>query len=473
MHDIAVVGSGMGGALTAALEARDKDVILFEKEPHLGGCASTFKRGRYHYNTGATTFAGYEEGMILKSMLDQIGCKPNLLPSSPAIRVIQGENIIDRVQDFEAFLKNLEAIHPHPGNRAFWSLVYDLDKRFWEVGSFTYLKHSHTGRMQTLKSIYTIYTTFGKYLYQNARSVINHFLPNISEAYLDFIDACLLITLQAKSHEVSFVSAAIGLAYPFHPLYYPVGGMGAIFESILQDFENLHRSEQIQKIERHRDHFILHSDKSTYQSQTLVLNMPVFNAATLFDDPKIVRYYKGFKEVGKGAFVLYLKIDSDIDFHHHYQVILEETIPHTISKSFFISFSDPSDDTLSKDGYSVTISTHTDITAWQGLDKEAYTQKKENLQSYLITMFLEHFPALNRHQITKAFSATPNTFDRYILRKNAGGIALTPLNFLHYASCDTPVKNLYNVGDTIFPGQGWPGVAMGVQILQKVLHGTR
>lgn len=39
-------------------------------------------------------------------------------------------------------------------------------------------------------------------------------------------------------------------------------------------------------------------------------------------------------------------------------------------------------------------------------------------------------------------------------------------------SCNTPFENLYNVGDTVFAGQGWPGVALGVDVLQKELNGT-
>lgn len=66
--DIAVVGSGIGGSLISALNS-DKDILLFEKDHNLGGCASTFKRFGYKFNTGATTFVGYEDNHILKICL--------------------------------------------------------------------------------------------------------------------------------------------------------------------------------------------------------------------------------------------------------------------------------------------------------------------------------------------------------------------------------------------------------------------
>ncbi|MEA3314321.1 MAG: FAD/NAD(P)-binding protein [Campylobacterota bacterium] len=49
--DLAVVGSGIGGSLISALN-KDKNIILFEKDKNLGGCASTFKRYGNYYNTG-------------------------------------------------------------------------------------------------------------------------------------------------------------------------------------------------------------------------------------------------------------------------------------------------------------------------------------------------------------------------------------------------------------------------------------
>ncbi|HHS92214.1 MAG TPA: NAD(P)/FAD-dependent oxidoreductase, partial [Campylobacterales bacterium] len=65
VYDVAVIGSGMGGALFAALNHTKHDLILFEKESNLGGCASTFKHRNHYYNAGATTFMGYEEGHLL------------------------------------------------------------------------------------------------------------------------------------------------------------------------------------------------------------------------------------------------------------------------------------------------------------------------------------------------------------------------------------------------------------------------
>jgi phytoene dehydrogenase-like protein len=75
--DIAVIGSGIGGALFGATN-QNRDLILFEKGSNLGGCASTFKRKKYYYNAGATTFVGYENNHIIKNMFDKAKVVPNI-----------------------------------------------------------------------------------------------------------------------------------------------------------------------------------------------------------------------------------------------------------------------------------------------------------------------------------------------------------------------------------------------------------
>lgn len=100
--DIAVIGSGIGGSLISALN-KNKDLILFEKDKNLGGCASTFKRLGTYFNAGATTFVGYENNHPIKNIFDEVGVVPNILESKIAIRTIQNKKIVDRVANFEEF----------------------------------------------------------------------------------------------------------------------------------------------------------------------------------------------------------------------------------------------------------------------------------------------------------------------------------------------------------------------------------
>ena len=116
--DIAVIGSGIGGSLISALNT-DKNLILFEKDSNLGGCGSTFKRKGNYYNSGATTFVGYEDNHPIKNIFDKANYIPDIQKSEIAIRVIQNKKAVDRVKDFDTFIDNMDKVYPHKNNRIF------------------------------------------------------------------------------------------------------------------------------------------------------------------------------------------------------------------------------------------------------------------------------------------------------------------------------------------------------------------
>lgn len=97
-------------------------------------------------------------------------------------------------------------------------------------------------------------------------------------------------------------------------------------------------------------------------------------------------------------------------------------------------------------------------------------KEKLKLQNHIIKSFLDNFTMIKEEDILYKTSATSNTFNRYINRYNCAGKAITFKNISQTASCTTPFKGLFNVGDTVFAGQGWPGVALGVEVLNKELN---
>ncbi|KIM06982.1 MAG: carotenoid isomerase [Sulfurovum sp. FS08-3] len=469
--DIAVVGSGMGGAMIAALQD-SANVVVFEKDYNVGGCASTFCKKGHFYNAGATTFVGYEAHHPIKALFERIDFVPDIKPSPIAIRIVQGNKIVDRVQDFEAFLEGLSLHYPHPNNRLFWHKIKTIDQTFWQLQHLHYEKYSLKGYLKSAKFLVELLVRLGGDLFQSASSFIQKHLPHISPEYLAFIDAQLLITVQSTSAKVSLLSMALGLSYPFHEVYYANGGMGKIIEGILQNVE-VKTHEAIQSIKPHDGGYLLHTSKGSYCAKNIILNSTVYDSAKLFDDLAIQNYYNQYRLSDQSAFTLYLHIESKEEFLHHYQIIVQEPIPHCLSQSFFVSFSDSQDTQLSQGGYSVTLSTHTQALFWQNLTQEEYRIQKTLTQEYIMQKFLEHFDTISPTDITQCFSATSTTFKRYIGRLNCGGKAITIKNMLTLPTPNTPFKGLYHVGDTLFGGQGWPGVALGVKVLDAILKDTK
>ena len=466
--DIAVIGSGIGGSLISALN-KNRDLILFEKDKNLGGCASTFKRNAAYFNAGATTFVGYENNHPIKNIFDEVGLIPNIVESKVAIRSIQNKKIVDRVANFEEFLTNLNNVYYHKNNRIFWKTIKDIDEKFWKLKNIYYAKYSFKAYTKTSFCIAELIKEFGLMLFKTADGFINEVLPNISKEYKAFINSQLLITLQTTSKDLSFLALCLGLAYPFHKVFYSMGGMGQIIEDLLKDV-NVHNKETIISIQKEKELYRLISTQNEYLTSKVILNSAIFESSKLFIDENIKKYYDKFSFSDQSAFVVYLKLDSKEKFLHHYQIILKDNIPNCISNSFFISVSDINDEKLSKDGYSITISTHSKAIFWEGLTKDEYEEKKEFTQKFIINEFLNNFENIKQENIKTIFSATSKTFYRYINRSNCGGKPITAKTIFQLPSCNTPFKGLYNVGDTVFAGQGWPGVAIGVNVLNKELN---
>lgn len=375
VYDLAIVGSGMGGSMLASLN-KEKHIIVFEKDSNLGGCASTFKRFGNYYNSGATTLVGYEKNHPLKEIFDRANVNLDLEKSEIAIRVVQNGKTIDRVKDFEEFLVNIEKVYPNKNNRVFWQKIKELDEKFWSLKKLYYSKYSLKAYLKTFLSVCELLKVYKFDLFKSAKSFIKESLGEISKEYQDFIDAQLLITLQTTSKDISLLSLALGLAYPFHDVFYVKGGMGTIFDELLNK-SDVHKKEEVLEVIQEEDIFTIVTKKDKYKAKKVVLNSTIYDSNKLFKDEKIKSYYQQFSFNDQSAFLLNLTVKTSFAFLSHYQIILKENIPFSISNSFFVSTSLKEDDKMSKNGISITISTHTKANLWFNLEKEEYKKEKK------------------------------------------------------------------------------------------------
>lgn len=72
IYDCAIVGAGFGG-LAAALTLAEQGarVVLCESLKYPGGCASTFTRGGWRFESGATLFSGFDDGQLFARWIDR------------------------------------------------------------------------------------------------------------------------------------------------------------------------------------------------------------------------------------------------------------------------------------------------------------------------------------------------------------------------------------------------------------------
>lgn len=460
----------MGGVLAGAMLGHaGRDVLLLEAMDYLGGCSGTFERSGHFYNAGATTFVGLGPALPLGYLSRILGVSLPVKSIDPSLRVHLPDRSFRLFRDRTQLMDELTAAFPDDDHQGLWRRIFRVSDAAWTkiLSLPPFPPKSLSEVLSFLRPGASLLMRGGPDLLRSASSVMARHVK--TTPYQNFLDQILLITNQAPSEEVPFLSGALGLSYPTLDNYTVLGGMGAALEAFAQKIPWVYRKTLVRKIERTGGFFRLQTTRGTYDAQRVILNRDVWGVADLLDDPALARLQDKRKARFRqrwGAVTLHFRIrdlfPENFELHHQ---IHHEPNPWTKSRSFFLSLSDPKDDRLSAEGFrSVTLSTHTFLSLWEGLSREIYLERKEQVTRFILENLTRHLPLFRQAEREEILTGTPRTFVRYTRRTGGtvGGIPLRREVFpLGYPSSFSPLPHLYLVGDSTFPGQGWPGVAVG------------
>ena len=479
MHDVAIVGGGVGGVLSGSLLAHvGLDVILLEALDYLGGCSGTFEHKGGVFNAGATTLVGLDDRLPVGRIARVLGIKLPVRPVDPAIRVHLPHTTVPLLQNRDAFLEALEHSFPHIDHERLWSSVFRTADALWPaLWTLPVFPPKNLGEsLHSLGWAMRILSTTGPSVLRRASNHIHSVTRD--PLYQTFLDHLLLITTQATSRDVAFLPAALGLSYATLDNHVALGGMSAALDALAKPIPRILRRTRVRRILPKIDRYILQTARGEIEARQVVLNRDIWSLGELVDaEPVRRKAQEAIHRVPRrwGAVTLYFMVqlppDRQPDLHHQ---IHHEKNPWTGSNSLFLSLSDPSDERLSPGGLrSVTVSTHTEPARWENLEPVRYAEQKERVRAFMLAQICAHLPEIRHAAKGEILVGTPRTFRRFTGRTegSVGGVPMTSEHFpFGFASCRTPLNGLYQVGDTVFPGQGWPGVATGVLNLLKVLE---
>jgi phytoene dehydrogenase-like protein len=417
MLDFSVVGSGIGGSASALFLSQLGSCKVFEKDVNLGGCSSTFMHKKSYFNTGATTFAGFEEGLVTYEFLKKHGISIDSKPLDKALVVLHGDRRVDRFYEKEQFLESISSAYPHKKHREFYTLVLDINQRFYQESGYYYQNSSLFKKSLSLLSFKRLFLSLAPYMLRSAKSFIIEFYKDIDRSYLDYLENQALIVTQTTLEKTSFLNAALALGYQFQSNHYVYGGLGSVFTQMAKKLD-ISKKDEVLHIEKKSDHYILHTKKQTLSSKNIILNTTTFDVPKLFSDESIKKYFEPYKNLDEGisAFMLYIKLKNPWEKEHHYQIIDEKTLPFSTSNSIFVSFGDRDDEKMNK---SVTISVHVQKSTWDS----QWDEKSKTLEAKILDL-LERYLGIKNDMIEFSFSARPHTFRRFINRSSLGGIPL-------------------------------------------------
>ena len=440
-----------------------------ESQTYPGGSAGTFFHKGYRFDAGATLAGGFAPGGPHARLADLLGLMWPIHPADPAWVTHLPGLTVTQSADRERWRE--EYRRAFPGSDPFWRTQEHLAAVAWDLASqpFPWPPAGPADLSTLLRALSPQIALAAPYAFFR----IEQLLPRGSSPMLRaFLDANLLISAQATSRSATALYAAAALDLPRRGVNQVQGGMGGLAETLAAWIRahggTIHYRQQVTSIQvkEGRAASVRTQKGLDLPADAIIANLTPIALEVLLGRKQLVQASRGIRQ-GWGAFTLYLGVEegvlSGLGCDHH-QVVVDLAQPLGEGNSVFISLSDPRDGSRAPAGMrALTLSTHTDVEPWwQFLAKDpaAYTARKEDYTQRVLAAAENAIPGL-RGGVRLCLPGTPVTFQFYTGRPKGrvGGFPQTSL--FSVRGPHTSLKNLFLVGDSIFPGQSTAGVTLG------------
>jgi C-3',4' desaturase CrtD len=474
--DIIIAGAGMGGMTAATLMAKEGySVRVLEKSHVPGGCSSSYYRKGFIFESGATTLIGFDENQPLQRLEKELGITLPKKSISPSMKVYMAGKEITRWQDRDQWIDEcIKWFGEETEQRNFWEKAFSVSEIVWKVSGknpfFPPLEISEWFKL--LKNDITDVWVL-PYAVQSVKETAKK-MGITNPEFFQFIDEQLMISAQSPSSETPFLFGAPALTYTNYTNYYVPGGLlnmvRKLEEFLIQKNGELHTKEGISSIEKVDRGYKVRSTKGNeYTARVVISNIPVWNMEEI-SSGDIADYFRNESkqyDEAWGAFTMGI-VTNDVypeNMPLHHQIHLEkyEQDEGLDSDSVFISFSEKGDYERAEKGARVlNVSTHTVPEFWFALNG-SYEEMKENVQNKIVSVLKKKLPYFSDAEIKMVFSSTPVSWSNWVYRKKGrvGGIPQSMnRSLLDWTPNKTPFEGLFLCGDTVYPGQGIPGVTL-------------
>lgn len=478
MHEVVVVGGGVGGLTTAALlAARGVGVCLLERASSVGGCCAAFESFGHTFEQGAGLYAGWGPGGVHERVFAELPVEPpDARPLAPAytVRMPEGDDVrVGGTQ--EEFVEALSASFPECADATaeFYGDALKLADAL-ERAARRFPALTATTKLERLRLAASDPRLFARVLAAREESAARH-LSKTSARFRRFVDAQLQIYAQVQSEECSYLYAAVALAQPVRGMHAIGGGAQALADKLA---ESVRRSGGQVRLDSTALRVALDargravgvdliSGERVEASRAVVSNLTVWDtyAKLLGADrtPADVRaQLKGLR--GWGAYQIFLSLDEEAARRLPSEHVLAlgesgEGPAFDPERELLMLGVAPAWDARAPAGKrAATVSAFTDTEQWFTFHADE-SEHEEQDQRTLETVWTR------LHASLKEFGAgaevidtsTPRTVYERTRRRlgMTGAPPRTPAALLSSLQTHkTHVPNLYLTGDTVFPGNG-------------------
>ena len=479
VYDAIVIGSGMGGLVTATqLAAKGAKVLVLERYLIPGGSAGYFERNGYRFDVGASMIFGFgKQGTtnLLTRALDAVKMETETISDPVQIHYHLPNGLeVEVHRDYEQFLQALIHYFPHEekGIRGFYGECWDV---------FNCLNAMELLSLEEWRYLFRVFFQnprgclgLVKYLPQNAGDIACRHIKD--PLLLKFIDMECYCWSVVPANRTPMINA--GMVFSdrhYGGINYPKGGVGQIPLKLAEGLEKVGGEIRY----RSRVKQILLEGKRAIGVELItgekIYAKRIISNATRWDTfekllpdthkPASEKQWDRRYQKSPSFLSLHLGVKADLlpkDMACHHILLDNWDRMEEPESTIFVSIPTLLDPDLAPPGYHI-IHTFTPswIEDWQGLDTKTYQQKKEDASQRLIDRLESILPGLDQ-ALDYEEIGTPRTHRRFLGREDGTygpiprhklpGLLTMPFN-------RTSIPGLYCVGDSTFPGQGLNAVA--------------
>ncbi|MCS7085232.1 MAG: FAD-dependent oxidoreductase, partial [Bacteroidia bacterium] len=415
---------------------------------------------------------GFDAGQPLALVRDALQLQLPLVRLELPMTVHLDGLDIPRIQDPDLWIETAVRFFG-PKQRDFWKIALRLSDFVWRVSGKN-LRFPPNGLADWIRLAFDNRPSdyaFLRYAFVSTRKIMRN-LGVDDERFRRFVDEQLLISAQNVADETPFLFAAPALCYTNYGNYYLKGGMIELAAALIGKIGcyggEVRLRAPVKRISFARDECLLQVEKSEpLKAKYVVSGIPIWNLPAMLEEPLRTYFQKQADKLNRywGALTWGLAVKDTLGDDLHHQIILDEgrIIPHARSKSVFVSLSMRGDRRRGPEGTRVlAVSTHAENPkSWFGAPD--YERRKAEATEAMYRALEKGLPGFDRANVLYELSSTPKTWHDWTLRHegSVGGLPQTlkrPIFSWHGAT--TPHPRFFLCGDTVYPGQGAPGVTL-------------
>lgn len=484
--DVIVIGSGIGGLVTASqLAVKGAKTLVLERYLIPGGSGGSFRRDGYTFDVGASMIFGFGEHghtNLLTRALADVGQSCETVPDPVQLEYHLPDGLSMQVdRDYNGFMDRMAARFPHEskGIRAFYDTCWQVFRCLDAMPLLSLEDPAYLAKVFFRAPLACL--GLARWLPFNVGDVAREHIRD--EELLRLIDMeCFCWSVMPADRTPMINAGMVFSDRHAGGINYPKGGVGTIAEKLVAGLEShggeiRYRSRVTEVIiEGGQAVGVRLADGQEIFARRVVSNATRWDTfagdgspvATLVDaghTPAAEATWRRRYQPSSSFLSLHLGVRADVipeGLHCHHLLLENWSELESEQGVIFVSIPSLLDPSLAPEGrHIVHTFTMSAISAWSGLSPTQYKAKKEADASRLIQRLETLLPGLSA-AVELREVGTPRTHRRFLGRMGGsyGPIpsmrlpGLLPMPFNR-----TGLKGLYCVGDSCFPGQGLNAVA--------------